>query len=84
MSWNTLKHIKSVVSGMFTLAKQQDFFQRHANVSTTAAYYIKPAADDLRDAMAKLEKRIAGPTQTQTDTTGTLDGEQGERPKMVQ
>jgi integrase len=24
---NTLKHIKSVVSGMFTLAKQQDYFQ---------------------------------------------------------
>jgi integrase len=28
---------------------------RHANVSTTATYYIKPAADDVRNAMAKLE-----------------------------
>lgn len=28
---------------------------RHANVSTTTAYYIKTAADDVRGAMAKLE-----------------------------
>jgi len=27
LSRNTLKHIKSVVSGIFTLAKQQDYFQ---------------------------------------------------------
>jgi integrase len=32
---------------------------RHANVSTTATYYIKTAADDVRSAMAKLEKHIA-------------------------
>ncbi len=32
---------------------------RHANVSTTATYYIKTAADDVRNAMTKLEKRIA-------------------------
>jgi len=31
---------------------------RHANVSTTATYYIKTAADDVRNAMAKLEKVI--------------------------
>jgi hypothetical protein len=31
---------------------------RHANVSTTATYYIKTAADDVRGAMAKLEKQI--------------------------
>jgi len=31
---------------------------RHANVSTTATYYIKTAADDVRNAMAKLENRI--------------------------
>jgi hypothetical protein len=28
---------------------------RHANVSTTATYYIKTAAEDVRNAMAKLE-----------------------------
>jgi hypothetical protein len=27
LSRNTLKHIKSVISGMFTLAKQQDYFR---------------------------------------------------------
>jgi integrase len=31
---------------------------RHANVSTTATYYIKTAADDVRNAMAKLENSI--------------------------
>jgi len=31
---------------------------RHANVSTTTAYYVKPAADDVRDAMAKLENSL--------------------------
>jgi hypothetical protein len=31
---------------------------RHANVSTTATYYIKTAADDVRNAMAKLERTI--------------------------
>ena len=31
---------------------------RHANVSTTATYYIKTAADDVRNAMAKLEQNI--------------------------
>ena len=30
---------------------------RHANVSTTTSYYIKSAADDVRDAMAKLAKQ---------------------------
>jgi hypothetical protein len=32
---------------------------RHANVSTTAMYYIKTAADDVRNAMSKLESHIA-------------------------
>jgi integrase len=34
---------------------------RHANVSTTATYYIKTAADDVRNAMAKLESNIPAP-----------------------
>src|SRR5271165_5130634 len=45
---------------------------RHANVSTTATYYIKTAADDVRNAMAKLESHIAESGQMQTDTNGTL------------
>jgi hypothetical protein len=32
---------------------------RHANVSNTATYYIKTAADDVRNAMTKLETRIS-------------------------
>src|SRR5262249_47726396 len=31
---------------------------RHANVSTTATYYIKTAADDVKHAMEKLESSI--------------------------
>jgi integrase len=31
---------------------------RHANVSTTMGYYIKTAADDVRDAMTKLENDV--------------------------
>jgi len=73
LSRNTLKHIKSVVSGMFTLAKQQDFFQRHANVSTTAAYYIKPAADDVRNAMTTLGNRLAEPSEHDVYRSATLE-----------
>jgi len=47
---------------------------RHANVSTTATYYIKTAADDVRNAMAKLENSIpVAKTKTLTDTFGTLN-----------
>ncbi len=36
LSRNTLKHIKSVVSGIFTLAKQQDYFQAENPARDTA------------------------------------------------
>ena len=48
---------------------------RHANVSTTPTYYIKTAADDVRNAMAKLESNIPNAIQTPKtvrDTFGTL------------
>jgi integrase len=45
---------------------------RHANVSATATYYIKTAADDVRDAMSKLESNIPAP-EPLTDTFGTLN-----------
>jgi integrase len=41
---------------------------RHANVSTTATYYIKTVAEDIRNVMVKLENNIP---QTQSDTQGT-------------
>jgi hypothetical protein len=42
---------------------------RHANVSTTSTYYIKTAADDIRNAMAMLENRVGQPAQAQTADT---------------
>ena len=47
---------------------------RHAKVSTTATYYIKTAADDVRNAMERLEKNIPNATRTPEmvrDTFGT-------------
>lgn len=56
---------------------------RHANVSTTATYYIKTAAEDVRNAMAKLENTIPSITVPESasqsigserrDTLGTLN-----------
>jgi integrase len=55
---------------------------RHANVSTTATYYIKTAADDVRKAMTKLEHHISA--QTQSDTDGTLEINLTAEPSTVQ
>ncbi|MDP9160051.1 MAG: site-specific integrase, partial [Acidobacteriota bacterium] len=45
---------------------------RHSNVSTTANYYIKTAADDVRSAMAKLEKTVTETPHVELrDTFGT-------------
>jgi integrase len=47
---------------------------RHSNVSTTSNYYIKTAADDVRNAMAKLEKTVTEkPRLELRDTFGTLE-----------
>ena len=46
---------------------------RHANVSTTATYYIKTAADDVKHAMEKLENHIPEAAQTIRDTHGTVE-----------
>jgi len=45
---------------------------RHSNVSTTTGYYIKTAADDVRDAMTKFESSISS---LELDTNRTLNGE---------
>ena len=57
---------------------------RHANVSTTATYYIKTAAADVRSAMTKLENHIAEAGQVQADTNGTLDAFFESGPSTVQ
>jgi hypothetical protein len=46
---------------------------RHANVSTTATYYIRTAADDAHKAMTTLENRIAETGPIQSDTNGKLE-----------
>jgi len=55
---------------------------RHANVSTTATYYIKTAADDVRNAMSKLENNIPAP-KSLTDTLGTLNDDSRAVPASV-
>ena len=57
---------------------------RHANVSTTATYYIKTAAEDVRSAMTKLENSIAEVGKVQADTNGTLDALLGASPTVIQ
>jgi len=59
---------------------------RHANVSTTATYYIKTAANDVRSAMAKLENHIAEAEadRIQSDTNATRDGSSTVGPSTVQ
>jgi integrase len=57
---------------------------RHANVSTTATYYIKTAADDVRKAMTKLENHIADREQIESDTAGRLEGNLPVDPSTVQ
>ena len=46
---------------------------RHANVSTTATYYIKTAAHDVKQAMEKLENNIPQASLILRDTYGTLE-----------
>ncbi len=57
---------------------------RHANVSTTATYYIKTAADDVRNAMEKLENQIAASGKIESDTNGTLNPLTAVEPSTVQ
>jgi hypothetical protein len=57
---------------------------RHANVSTTATYYIKTAADDVRSAMAKLESQIAVGSSALSDTSGTLTERATPQPRALQ
>jgi len=49
LSRNTLKHLKSVVSGIFTLAKQQDYFQGE-NPTRDAA--VNPKAAEAQETYA--------------------------------
>jgi hypothetical protein len=60
----------------FAASRQSSLIQRilrHANVSTTATYYIKTAADDVRNAMAKLENTIPSASETPQVNRDTLE-----------
>jgi integrase len=73
-------------SNLYRLGVQDIVIQRilrHANVSTTATYYIKTAAADVRSAMTKLERKIAEP-QSQTDTNGTPEARQTAKSSAMQ
>ncbi len=59
---------------------------RQGNVSTTATYYIKTAADDVRNSMAKLEGSIPDTIQAQEiirDTFGTPNPDESTAPARV-
>jgi hypothetical protein len=49
VSRNTLKHVKSVISGIFTLAKQQDYFQGENPARDSA---VKPKAAEPQETYA--------------------------------
>ena len=57
---------------------------RHANVSTTATYYIKTAAEDVRKAMTKLEDHVGEATQGLTGTTNAQGDSTLPNPPSIQ
>lgn len=59
---------------------------RHANVSTTTAYYVKTVAGDIREAMSKLENNIPRASKTPEtlwDTNRTLEADPAEAPASL-
>ena len=57
---------------------------RHANVSTTATYYIKTAADDVKHAMEKLENNIPLAVPIVADTNRTLEDQTQATDRTIQ
>lgn len=57
---------------------------RHANVSTTATYYIKTTAADVQNAMSRLENHISETHRIQSDTNGTPKHHLPVEPSTVQ
>jgi hypothetical protein len=55
----------------------------NANVSTTATYYIKTAADDVRKAMTTLETHIAAAGQAQSEIEAPRSNSPADR-SMIQ
>ena len=57
---------------------------RHANVSTTVTYYIKTAADDVKQAMEKLENNVPQTPQNARDTHRTPEPSQAKVEPTIQ
>ena len=57
---------------------------RHANVSTTATYYIKTVADDVKHAIEKLESNIPQATPAVRDTYRTLEPQEQSTDRTIQ
>jgi len=57
---------------------------RHANVSATATYYIKTAAEDVKHAMEKLENHIPQTAPAVRDTYGTLEPQKQATDRAIQ
>jgi integrase len=57
---------------------------RHANLSTTTGYYIKSQAQDVLDAMTKLEESIPPTKLPQSDTQRTVTSESSKRGVSIQ
>jgi integrase len=57
---------------------------RHANVSTTATYYIKTAAADVRSAMTTLENHISEAEQVPSDTNAAKEDNSTEKHSTIQ
>jgi len=68
LSRNTLKHIKSVVSAIFTLAKQQDYFHAENPARDTA---INPGAAEPQETYAYTLKEIQAILSRIPETAGT-------------
>lgn len=57
---------------------------RHANVSTTATYYIKTAAADVKHAMERLENSIQQTTPAVPDISGTPEPQEQPTDRTIQ
>jgi CBS-domain-containing membrane protein len=68
------------LEGMLSIS---DFIRREG-VNTTATYYIKTAAVDVRKAMATLENHVSEVNQVQSDTNGTPGNNSTVEPSTIQ
>ena len=62
-------------SNLYRLGVHEKFIQailRHANINTTATYYIKTGEADVKSAMTALDDHLAEAAQAQSDAVDLL------------